>query len=68
MNLKKRLEDGGKIGGSRLHFPVCMGGTPSQSSEKQSEQPMVSQHVWRLEAKSVEDNEKSDGKESASGQ
>ena len=62
------MEDDSKIGGSGVHFPLHMGGTPSRSSEEQSEQPMVSQHIWRLEAKTVEDIEKSGSKESALGQ
>ena len=41
----KREEDGGEIGGSGVHFTLCIGETPSQSSEEQSEQPMVSQHI-----------------------
>ena len=54
------MEDDSKIGGSEVHFPLHMGGTPSRSSEEQSEQPMVSQHIWRLEAKTIEDIEKSE--------
>ena len=64
----QQRENGGKIGGNRVYFPVCTGGTLSISSEEYSEQPMVSQHICRLEAKIVEDIEKSDGKEIALGQ
>ena len=52
----------------RVNFPLQVGGTPSQSSEEQSEQPMVSQCIGRLEAKIIEDIEKSEGKEIALGQ
>ena len=38
-------EDGSEIDGSGVHFPLCTGETPSQSSEEQSKQPMVSQHI-----------------------
>ena len=51
------LEDGGEVDRSGAHFPLCTGGTPSRS-EEQSEQTAVSQHIWRLEAKIVEDIEK----------
>ena len=60
-------EDGGEIGGSRVYFSLCTGETPSWSSEEQSQQSTVSQHIWRLEVKTLEDIEKSDDKESASG-
>ena len=36
-------EEGGEIGGSRVHFPLHTGETPSQSTEEQSEQPTVPQ-------------------------
>ena len=42
-NMKKK--DGGKIGGSRVHFPLHLGETPSQSTEEQSEHPTVPQHL-----------------------
>ena len=61
-------EDGSEISGNGVHFPLQVGGTPSQSSEEQSEQPMVSQCIGRLEAKIIEDIEKSEGKEIALGQ
>ena len=38
-------EDVSKIGGSGVHFPLHTGETPSQSSEEQSEQPIVPQRV-----------------------
>ena len=38
-------EDGSEIGGSAVHFPLHTGETPSQSTEEQSEQPMVCQHI-----------------------
>ena len=38
-------EDGGEIAGSRVHFPLHVGETPSQSSEEQREQPTVPQHI-----------------------
>ena len=44
-------EDGGEKGGSRVHFSLGTGETPSWSSEKQSEQPTVFQHIWRLQTK-----------------
>ena len=49
-NLVER-EDGGDIGGSWLHFPLHMGETHSCSSEEQSKQPTVFQHISRLETK-----------------
>ena len=55
-------EDGGEIYGSGVHFPLPMGETPSWYSEEQSEQPTVSQHIWRLEYKNCRDIEKSGGK------
>ena len=63
----EKNEYGSKVGGNRVHFPLCTSETPSQSSEEQSEQPTVSQHLWRLEAK-LEGIEKSDSKEIALGQ
>ena len=39
--------DGSEIGGSRIHLPLHRGETPSQSTEEQSEQPTVPQHLWR---------------------
>ena len=45
-NVQFRVSEvGSKIGGSGVHFPLGMGGTPTQSSEEQSEQPTVSQHL-----------------------
>ena len=38
-------KDGGEIDGSRVYFPLHMGETPSQSTEEQSEQPTVPQHI-----------------------
>lgn len=38
-------EDGGEIVGSRVYFSLHTGETPSQSIEKQSEQPTVPQHI-----------------------
>ena len=61
-------KDGGEVGGSGVHFPLSTSGTPSWSSEEQSEQPTESQHIWKLEAKTVKDIEKSGSKEIALGQ
>ena len=36
-------EDDSKIGGSRVNFPLHLGETPTQSTEKQSQQPTVPQ-------------------------
>ena len=44
INSEKR-EDGGKICGSRVHFPLHIGETPSGSSEEQNEQPTVSAYM-----------------------
>ena len=41
----ERGEDESEVVGSKVHFPLPTGETPSQFSEKQSEQPMVSQHI-----------------------
>ena len=38
-------EDGGKIGGSRVNFPLHLGETPTHSTEKQSEQPKAAQRL-----------------------
>ena len=38
-------EDGGETGGSRVYFPLLIGGIFSQSSEEKTEQPMVSQQI-----------------------
>ena len=35
----------GEIGGSRAQFSLCPAGTPSRSSEEQSEQPTLSQFI-----------------------
>ena len=59
-------EQGTKIGRSRIHCPLLMGETLSWSSEEQSEQPTVSQNIWRSETKNR--GHWKDGKESASGQ
>ena len=40
-------EDGGKIGGSRVNFPLHLGETPTHSTEEQSEQPKAAQRLWR---------------------
>ena len=40
-----RIKDGSELGGSRVHFPLCTGGTLSHSSEEQSEQPRASQRI-----------------------
>ena len=45
--VKKDFQDGGEIGGSRVHFSLHMGETPSQYTEEQSEQPTVAQCLWR---------------------
>ena len=39
------MEDDSEVGGSRAQFFLCAAGTPSQSSEEQSEQPMESKLV-----------------------
>ena len=39
------LENSGEIGESGVHFPLHTGGTPSQSSEEESEWPTVSHHI-----------------------
>ena len=44
-NLTLRGEDGSEIGGSRVHFPLPMGDTPSQSTEEQREQTTVPQYI-----------------------
>ena len=43
INKFRGLEDGGEVGGSGAQFSLCPAGTPSQSSEEQSEHPMESQ-------------------------
>ena len=40
-----RRKDGGEIGGSRVHFPLHTGKTPSRSTEEQSEQPTAPQRL-----------------------
>ena len=42
---KRDSQDGSEIGGSRVHFPLHIGETPSRSTEEQSEQPTVPQHL-----------------------
>ena len=44
-------EDGSEVGGSGAQFSLFPAGTPSQSSEEQSEQPTESQLIWSLAAK-----------------
>ena len=39
------LEDDGEIGGSRVHFPLHLGETPTQSTEEQREQPTAPQRT-----------------------
>ena len=41
----RRKKDGGEVGGSRATFSLCPAGTPSPSSEEQSEQPIESQLI-----------------------
>ena len=38
-------KDGSEIGGSRAHYPLHMGETPSRSTEEQSEQPTAPQRL-----------------------
>ena len=40
-----KVEDGSEVGGNRADFPLCTGGTPSRSSEEQSDQSMDSQLI-----------------------
>ena len=47
-------EDGSEISGNGVHFPLQVGGTPSQSSEEQSEQPTESQLICSLVAKKLQ--------------
>ena len=61
-------KDGGKIGGSRVHFPLHTGETPSRSIEEQSEQPTAPSVYEDRRRKSTKDTEKTDGKGTASGQ
>ena len=39
--------DGDLIGGSRVHFPLHTGETPSRSTEEQNKQPTAPQRLWR---------------------
>ena len=39
----KEVRDGGKIGGSRVNFPLHMGETPTQSTQEQSKEPKAPQ-------------------------
>ena len=56
-------EDGGEVGGSWAHLLLHLSGTPSHSSEEQSEQPMESQLIWNLGAKDCRGRLKTDCKE-----
>ena len=61
-------KDDSKIGGSRVHFPLHTGETPTQSTEEQvnsQQHPSVYEH---RRPKSIEDTVKTDGKGIASGQ
>ena len=42
---KGRKKDEGEIDGSRVHFPLHIGERPSLSTEEQSEQLTVPQHL-----------------------
>ena len=48
-------KDGSEVGETWTHLLMHPTGTPSQSSEEQSEQPMESQLIWSLEPKIAED-------------
>ena len=61
-------KDGREIGGSRVHFPLHIGETPSQFTEEQIEQPTVPSIYADRRPKSIEDTEKTDNKGIASGQ
>ena len=61
------MEDGREEGGSKAQFSLCPTGTPSWSSEEQSEQPMESQLIWSLEAKNCGEYWKRDSEEIALG-
>ena len=60
-------EDGGKIGGSRVNFPLHLGETPTHSTEKAKSQKQPSVYEDRR-PKSTEDTEKTEGKGIASQQ
>ena len=57
------MQDGSEVGGSWTHWLVHPTGTPTQSSEEQSEQPMESQFIRYLEAKDCRGRCKTDDKE-----
>ena len=64
----EQRKDGGKIGGSRVHFPLHMGETCSRSTEEQSEQPTAPSIYEDRRPKTIEDTEKTDSEGIASGQ
>ena len=57
------MQDGSEVGGSWTLWLVHPTGTPTQSSEEQSEQPTESQFMWYLEAKDCRRHWKTDDKE-----
>ena len=60
---RRGLEDGSKVGGSGTLLFLHPTGTPSQSSEEQSEQPTEFQLIQSLEAKGCRGLLKTNGKE-----
>ena len=44
-NFITEREDGGKIGGNGVNFPLHLDETPTHSTEKQSEQPKAAQRL-----------------------
>ena len=70
-NLKKkktlrRREDGGNIGGSRIHFPATPGKYLADLRSRANSQQYSS--IYEDQRPKIEDIERSDGKKSAQGQ
>lgn len=61
-------EDGIEVGDSRAQFSLCVAGTPSRTSEEQSEQSAESQLIRSLEAKDCRGHWKTNSEEITLGQ